>query len=156
MRGCSELGGDDDEACFPRSLLNDNAQVDSDSSDDSESESFKKIQSVNVDHLISLAKRPSVRGSTSASANVSQVPTPPQEGTPTSSTPTVSVTATPPSVNRPLKTGDKQKNGKLGSRPQSRAGPSGVDKVSDSLALVPTSQNFDQRNVSRNFAADPQ
>jgi len=151
-----ELGGDDDDAYFPRSLLNDNAQVDSDSSDDSESESFKKIQSVNVDHLISLAKRPSVRGSTSASANVSQVPTPPQEGTPTSSTPTVSVTATPPSVNRPLKTGDKQKNGKLGSRPQSRAGPSGVDKVSDSLALVPTSQNFDQRNVSRNFAADPQ
>ena len=53
-----QLGGEDDDAYFPRTLLNpaDKEAIESDESEDSDSESFKKIQGVNVDHLISLAE----------------------------------------------------------------------------------------------------
>jgi len=101
-----QLAAGDDDAYFPRTLMPNDDDIDSDSSDDSESESFKHITGVNVDHLISLARRSSKKS---------------LDSTPDSSTPTAggSITATPPSVTRPLKTGDKSA-GQQGSRPASR------------------------------------
>merc|ERR1719440_759028 len=106
-----QLGGDDDDAYFPRNMLANDGEINSDSSDDSESESFKKIQGVNVDHLISLARRPSGgKGSMTHTASGS------------GDSPSNSTSATPPSVTRPLKTGAKTKEGKgPASRPSSRA-----------------------------------
>jgi len=99
-----QLGGDDDDAYFPRSSSFTHKEdcIDSDSSDDSDSESFKKIQSVNVDHLISLARRPSGR-----TPGVNTYHSAGGES-PLSSTPATSITATPPSVSRPVKTGAEE------------------------------------------------
>jgi serine/threonine protein kinase len=109
-----QLGGEDDDAYFPRTLLNpaDKEAIESDESEDSDSESFKKIQGVNVDHLISLARRPSHGSGRSLLA---QAGPPEQESPASSSTPTVgSISATPPSVTRPLKTGGKTKEKSAG------------------------------------------
>lgn len=112
------LAGGDDDAYFPRTLLPgggaDNA-IHSDSSEDSESESFKKIQGVNVDHLISLARRPSQKGLSAS----------PASGSPSNSTPSASITATPPSVSRNLgqkkvKSASKLGPSAQGNRPLSR------------------------------------
>lgn len=133
-----QLEGDEDDSYFPRALETADDIDGSDSSDDSDSESFKKIQSVNVDHLISLARRPSGRSSF-ASATQSAAESPLSSSTPTQ--------ATPPSASRPLKTGAKNKSGLVagGSRPASRA-------ITDKVTAGP-SQNMDARRpASQNFS----
>ena len=139
-----QLGGDDDDAYFPRAALGSDEKINSDSSDDSDSESFKKIQGVNVDHLISLARRPSGRSSFGSvlggAADAGASPA-------SSSTPSASVQATPPSATRPLKTGGKTKDGKsAGSRPGSRAA------IADKTPSQNLAQNPGARPLSQNFS----
>ena len=140
-----QLGGEDDDTYFPKSLLDPGSAhdlLDEEDSDDSDSESFKKIQGVNVDHLISLAKRPSM--SRTASTNASQAPTPPQGGTPpSSSTPTASNTATPPSGSRPLRSrGDL--GGAVSGSTRVLSSRGVLNKASSSLVPRPAvSRNFD-------------
>jgi len=98
-----QLAGGDDDAYFPQALLGatdvGDIDIESDSSEDSESESFKQIQGVNVDHLISLARR-----RTTSSKDLTRNPdaSTPSDTTP-NSTPATSVQATPPMNSRPLK-----------------------------------------------------
>ena len=125
-----QLAGGDDDAYFPRTLLpqDDMDNVDSDTSDDSESESFTQIQGVNVDHLISLARRRSSKGSRAPSHTSS--PADSNTPTPSSATPAGgSVTATPPSVARPLKSPGAKSGGKLSNR-QGSAGAEGSKRSS--------------------------
>jgi len=146
-----QLGGDDDDAYFPRNMLANDGEINSDSSDDSDSESFKKIQGVNVDHLISLARRPSGKSLVSSISGTNDSPA-------SSSTPTASISATPPSVTRPLKTGGKTKESKgSASRPGSRAAVGGEKPPSQHLVT-----NFGEsaggatragaRSLSQNFS----
>ena len=89
-----QLNGGDDDAYFPRSLLPVEDDFDaSSSSDDSESESFKHISGVNVDHLITLARR------RSSKSNLLSHGSSPNE-TPPSASSGPSTQATPPSVPR--------------------------------------------------------
>lgn len=119
-----QLSSGDDDAYFPQALLADvgDIDMDSDTSDDSESESFKQIQGVNVDHLISLARR---RSSTSnaSNSNLSRQTDSPSNSTPNSSTPGTSIQATPPTHSRTLKSPGQAKmvaKATLGSKQLSR------------------------------------
>jgi len=131
-----QLGGEDDDAYFPRNLLQADEAIDSDSSDDSESESFKKIQGVNVDHLISLARRPSGGRNSQGHGTSGDSP---------STSTDQSISATPPSATRPLKTGAKTKEGKgPASRPASHA----------AVAHKPASQTLQQHNFAEGGAGE--
>ena len=124
-----QLGGDDDDAYFSRNFVTsgDNDPLGDDSSDDSDSESFKKIQGVNVDHLISLAKRPSIKGSTGAASAASGDSTP--------------HTSTPPSVQRPLKSGGQ--GSRLASRADLAKQSAGGEKPLRARSQHVSSANFD-------------
>lgn len=97
-----QLAGGDDDAYFPHAFKADHdIDIDSDTSEedpDDCGESFKQIQSVNVDHLISLARRPSSKALKAGQS----VLTTPTDST-RDSTPVQSVPATPQQQPRSLK-----------------------------------------------------
>ena len=97
-----QLAGGDDDAYFPQAFKADHdIDIDSDTSEedpDDCGESFKQIESVNVDHLISLARRPSSKALKAGQS----VLTTPTDST-RDSTPVPSVPATPQQQPRSLK-----------------------------------------------------
>ena len=133
-----QLAGGDDDAYFPHTLP-DLDGITSDSSEDSESESFKHISGINVDHLISLARRRSAREPHSiASSSLNDT---------ISSTPTAggSMGATPPSVSRPLAQAGRKEGSKGG------AASKGNHDKKRASANAPTSSSNLSRPLSRPF-----
>ena len=144
-----QLGGEDDDAYFPQNVMNDDPHIESDSSEDSESESFKKIEGVNVDHLVALARRPSQKGSSNSLLSSKQSSAHDLTASPSSSTPTIaSVAATPLQEARPIKpgAGGKPSQSKLvlGAPSGKPSEASGNARAASRPASRHLSTNFDQ------------